>query len=254
MPTQFHPVFSKFSHQIKHCISNFNTSGTDFVRGQRNLIKLFEIEGIKMSFKSFKKPNLINKIVYRYFRKSKAKRSFENGCRLMEMQIGTPKPVAFFENFNVIGLNESYYICEHLENVFEFRALVQNKAFKNREEIIRQFIKFTFQMHQKGVEFLDHSQGNTLIKDNNNGTYSFYLVDLNRMKFHQTIDFQTRMNNLSHLTPQKEMIAIMSNEYAKLSGEDEDLIFENLWKLTSEFQFRYQRKKIIKKKLKFWKK
>jgi hypothetical protein len=50
------------------------------------------------------------------------------------------------------------------------------------------------------------------------------------------------------------MISIISNEYAKLSGEDEDLIFENLWKLTSEFQFRYQRKKIIKKKLKFWKK
>jgi hypothetical protein len=105
-------------------------------------------------------------------------------------------------------------------------------------------------MHQKGVEFLDHSQGNTLIKDNNNGIYLFYLVDLNRMKFHQTIDFQTRMNNLSHLTPQKEMISIISNEYAKLSGEDEDLIFENLWKLTSEFQFRYQTKKIIKKKIK----
>jgi predicted Zn-dependent peptidase len=117
-------------------------------------------------------------------------------------------------------------------------------------EIIKEFTKFTFQMHQKGVEFLDHSQGNTLIKDNNNGIYLFYLVDLNRMKFHQTIDFQTRMNNLSHLTPQKEMISIISNEYAKLSGEDEDLIFENLWKLTSEFQFRYQTKKIIKKKIK----
>ncbi len=254
MSAQFHPEFSKYSHQIKNCISNFNILGIDFVKGQRNSIKLFEIQGIQMSFKSFKKPNLINKIAYRYFRKSKAKRSFEYACKFMEMQIGTPKPVAFFENFDLFGLNESYYICEHLENVFEFRALVQNKAFKNREEIIRQFTKFTFQMHQKGVEFLDHSQGNTLIKDNNNGTYSFYLVDLNRMKFHQTIDFQTRMNNLSHLTPQKEMIAIMSNEYAKLSGEDEDLIFKTLWKLTSEFQFRYQRKKIIKKKLKFWKK
>jgi hypothetical protein len=109
-------------------------------------------------------------------------------------------------------------------------------------------------LHQNGVEFLDHSPGNTLIKDNNNGTYSFYLVDLNRMKFHQTIDFQTRIKNMSHLTPQKEMILIMSNEYAKLSGEREDLIFESLWKHTSEFQIRFHRKKRIKKKLKFWKK
>ena len=85
--------------------------------------------------------------------------------KLMKMQIGTPQPVAFFEHFDLVGLNESYYVCEHLENVFEFRAIVQNEDFTNREEIIRQFTRFTFQMHQNGVEFLDHSPGNTLIKD-----------------------------------------------------------------------------------------
>jgi hypothetical protein len=170
------------------------------------------------------------------------------------MKIGTPKPIAFFEFFDSIGLVESYYVCEHLENVFEFRTLVQDKSFKNREDIIRQFTKFTFELHQKGVEFLDHSPGNTLIKDHNNGIYSFYLVDLNRMKFHKTIDFNTRMKNLSHLTPQMEMISIMSNEYAKCSGEQEDIVFKTLWKLTSDFQYRFFQKKRIKKRLKFWKK
>jgi len=161
---------------------------------------------------------------------------------------------SFFENYDIIGLKDSYYACVHLESVFEFREIVQNKNFENRDEILRQFTKFTFDMHQKGVEFLDHSPGNTLIKDNNDGTYSFYLVDLNRMKFHESIDFQTRMNNLSHLTPQKEMIAIMSNVYAQLLGVNESLVFETMWKMTESFQFRYHRKKRIKKKLKFWKK
>jgi hypothetical protein len=138
--------------------------------------------------------------------------------------------------------------------VFEFREIVQNEAFINREEIIRQFIQFTFQMHQIGVEFLDHSPGNTLIRDNNNGNYTFYLVDLNRMKFHETIDFHTRMKNLSKITHKKDMIAMMSNEYAKLFGVNEVLVFDTMWKFTEDFQYRYYRKKRIKKRLKFWKK
>lgn len=246
--------FNSIKELILEHILQFNSSGKYFVQGQRNAIKLFEIDGITLNIKSFKKPNLVNKIAYRYFRKSKARRSFEYASKLMDLGIGTPKPIAYFENFDFIGLNDSYYVCEHLENVFEFRALVQNEDFNKRESIIRQFVEFSYQMHQKGVEFLDHSPGNTLIKDNNDGTYSFYLVDLNRMKFHESIDFQSRMKNLSHLTPQKEMIVIMANEYAKLSGEMEQNVFETLWKFTSDFQFRYHRKKRIKKKLKFWKK
>ena len=53
------------------------------------------------------------------------------------------------------------------------------------EIILRQFIRFSYLLHQKGIEFLDNSPGNTLIKKNEKGVYDFYLVDLNRMKFHQ---------------------------------------------------------------------
>lgn len=248
------PEFKKEELSIKNILDNFTVSGRVFDDRQRNQIRLFELNGKIVNVKSFKIPNSINKIIYRYFRKSKARRSFEFALKLIDLGIGTPKPIAYFENFDFIGLNDSYYVCEHLEDVFEFRSLVQNEDFNQRESIIRQFVGFSYEMHQKGVEFLDHSPGNTLIKDNNDGTYSFYLVDLNRMKFHESIDFQTRMKNLSHLTPQKDMIVTIANEYAKLSGEMEQNVFETLWKYTSDFQFRYHRKKRLKKKLKFWKK
>lgn len=236
------------------CIKNFSTTGRILEIGQRNSIKLFDIKGQTMNIKSFKIPNFINKIAYKYFRKSKARRSFEYATKLIEVGIGTPRPIAYFENYDLIGLNDSYYVCEHLESVFEFREVELNKDFQNREEIIRQFTKFTFDMHQKGIEFLDHSPGNTLIKNEGNGKYSFYLVDLNRMNFHQNIDFQTRMKNLSRLTSKKGIVAIMSDEYAKLSGEDKDLVFETMWKATQDFQYRFNRKKRIKRQLKFWKK
>ena len=250
-------INNKFEYILKNVtflIDNFLIEGKILVNGQRNTIKLFKVEDITLNIKSFKKPNLINKIAYRYFRKSKARRSFEFASKLMEMQIGTPNPVAFFENYDFIGLKESYYACEHLENVFEFREIVQNEAFENRDFIIREFTQFTFEMHEKGIEFLDHSPGNTLIRKNTDGSYSFFLVDLNRMKFHETLDFQTRMKNLSKITHKKDMIAVMSNEYAKLSGEDETIIFETMWGFTADFQYRFHRKKRLKKKLKFWKK
>lgn len=249
-----HNKFKDFQERIVFFIDHFLIEGKILVNGQRNIIKLFEFEEITLSIKSFKKPNLINKIVYRYFRKSKARRSFEFASKLMEMQIGTPQPVAFFENYDFIGLKDSYYVCEHLENVCEFREIVQNEAFENRDFIIRKFAQFTFEMHEKGIEFLDHSPGNTLIRKNNDGSYSFFLVDLNRMQFHETMNFQTRMKNLSKITHKKDMIAVMSNEYAKLSDDDENTVFETMWKLTSDFQYRFHRKKRIKKKLKFWKK
>ena len=249
-----HNKFKDLQERIVFLIDHFLIEGKILVNGQRNAIKLFEVEGITLNIKSFKRPNLFNKIVYRYFRKSKARRSFEFASKLMEMQIGTPQPVAFFENYDFVGLKESYYACEHLENVFEFREIVQNEAFENRDFIIRKFTQFTFEMHEKGIEFLDHSPGNTLIYKNTDGSYSFFLVDLNRMQFHETIDFKTRMKNLSKITHKKDMIEVMSNEYAKLSKGDETTIFETMWGLTADFQYRFHRKKRIKKKLKFWKK
>ena len=254
MRYHYHQNFSKYKTKVETFVTNFNISGKDFVIGNRNSIKLFELDGKTISIKSFKKPNIINKIAYKYFRKSKARRSFEYASKLIELQIGTPKPIAFYENYDLVGLLDSYYACEHLENVFEFRAIVQDENFENREEIIRQFTKFSAFMHEKGVEFLDHSPGNTLIKNNDNGIYSFYLVDLNRMKFHTAIDFSTRMKNLSKITHKKDMIATMSNEYAKILGIDEKKVFEYMWKFTEDFQFRFQRKKRIKRQLKFWKK
>jgi hypothetical protein len=232
----------------------FNTNSIEILQKGRNLIIKHKMEtGETINIKSFKIPNFINKIVYRYFRKTKARRSFEYATYLMENGIGTPQPIAYFENFDFIGLKDSYYVSEHLDCDLTFRELVQIPEFPENEFILRQFTQFCYQLHQKGIEFKDHSPGNTLIKKNEQGLYDFYLVDLNRMNFHEKMSFELRMKNLCRLTPKQEMIAVMSNEYAKVSGESEKLIFETLWKYTSEFQCRFFRKKRLKKKFLFWK-
>jgi len=248
------PSVKPNENKVLQSISNFKTTGKLFGDGKRNVIKLFELEGLTMNIKSFKTPNLINKIAYRYFRKSKARRSFEFATLLLEKEIGTPQPLAYLENYDWIGLKDSYYASEHLECDLTYRELVEIPSYPDHENILRQFTRFSYSLHQKGIEFKDHSPGNTLIKKNAEGQYDFFLVDLNRMSFHEKMSFDLRMKNLRRLTPLKEMVAVMSNEYAKLSGESESLIFETLWKYTADFQEKFYRKKRLKKKLKFWKK
>ena len=247
------PSFGLVKNQLVHFVDNFDLKGSLFGDGKRNKIKLYDIEGTQINIKSFKVPNLINKIAYKYFRKSKARRSFEYANILIQNKIGTPEPIAYFENSNFLGLKDSYYISEHLQCDLTFRELVQIPDFPENEIILRQFTRFCYDLHQKGIEFLDHSPGNTLIKKDENGKYEFFLVDLNRMEFHKSMSFEVRMKNLCRLTHKKEMVTIMSNEYAIVSGESEELINETLWKMTADFQYKFYRKKRLKKKLKFWK-
>jgi hypothetical protein len=245
--------FQNSQSNLSDFIENFGTKGKLFGDGKRNVIKLFELDGKAINIKSFKIPNLINKVAYKYFRKSKARRSFEYATILLEKGIGTPQPIAFLENFNWFGLKDSYYVSEHLQCDLTYRELVEIPDYPDHENILRQFTRFSYFLHQKGIEFKDHSPGNTLIKKNVEGEYEFFLVDLNRMEFHSSMPFELRMKNLCRLTPVKEMVEVMSNEYAKLSGESEEIIFETLWKYTSDFQEQFYRKKRLKKKLKFWK-
>ena len=60
----------------------------------------------------------------------------------------------------------------------------------------------------------------------------FYLVNLNRMNFHNSMSFNIRMKNFSRLTPQKEMIEIMGKEYAKLINKPEQEVIEEMWNKT----------------------
>ena len=247
------PLFSAFDAKIQECILTFQTSGTLFGNGDRNTIKLFDLNGQSINIKSFKIPNLINKIAYRYFRKSKARRSFEYATTLLEKGIGTPQPIAYLENYNWLGLTSSFYVSEHLVTELTFRELVEIPEYPENEIILRQFTQFCFDLHEKGIEFLDHSPGNTLIKKVGDQKYAFYLVDLNRMNFHTTMDFDMRMKNLSRLTPKKEMIAIMSEEYAKFYPQSKEIVFEKMWFFTQEFQQKFAKKQRLKKRLKFWK-
>lgn len=246
-----HKDFNVHSAFFDDIISNFDTKGEPFGNQDRNSLKLFELDGKIINVKSFRVPNVINQIAYRFFRKSKAQRSFEYANWLQSLEIGTPQPLAYYEFKTALLFKKSYYISEQQDCDLTYRELTTNFDYPDFENILRAFTRFTYKLHQKKVHFLDHSPGNTLIKKVGED-YQFFLVDLNRMEF-KTLDFETRIKNFSKLTIHKFMIEMMSDEYAKCSGEDYNKIFDLMWSSTQTFQNKYHRKRNLKRKLKFWK-
>ncbi|WP_029037821.1 lipopolysaccharide kinase InaA family protein [Salinimicrobium xinjiangense] len=244
--------FQNSKEEILELVRHFEEGGTLLGPGKRNKIKLFELQGITVNVKAFKMPNLINRIVYRFFRRSKAERSYTYAQKLLVKGIGTPRPIAYLEETGATTFRKSYYISEQLGYDLTYRELVQQADYPHHEEILRAFTRFTFRLHEEGVEFLDHSPGNTLIQLNS-GDYRFFLVDLNRMNF-KKLSLEERMRNFSRLTPRKDMVKVMASEYAKLISMPEELVFQKMWGYTSDFQRDFQRKKALKKKVKFWKK
>lgn len=240
-------------YELKNIIDNFETMGQDFVVGKRNKIKTFEYKERIINIKSFKIPIFINGLIYKFFRDSKAKRSYKNALILLENNIKTPKPIGYYEEFKGLFLKKSYYISEHFEPDLIFRDVFGNEDKYELEKILIGLANFTFQLHEKGIDFIDHSSGNTLIKKDENGIFQYYLVDLNRMNFHQKMSLKQRIFNMRKLAPSEYFLRIISKEYARLYNISEDIFFKLLIKENEKFQHKFYRKKEIKKKLIFWK-
>jgi len=251
MKFQIIEAYKANKDELFEIINNFDSNTDYVVRADRNSIKKVRFQGFMLNVKAFKIPNIVNQIAYRFFRQSKAERSFRFGQKLLELGVLTPKPIAYFEFYNTFSFRKSYYLSEQIDYELTFRELITCPTYVNHEEILRAFTRFTFKLHQSQVEFLDHSPGNTLIKKVN-GEYQFYLVDLNRMIF-KPLNFEMRMRNFARLSASEDMIKIMSDEYANCYNKSYEDVLKLMSFYSKKFREKNLRKREMKKRLKFWK-
>ena len=146
----------------------------------RNVLYRSIVNGTSVVVKEFKKPNPVNAYVYTTLRTSKAERSYRNAMRMSESGFLTPEPVAYGEVRNGLKLMSSCYICRELEGAKEMRNW---QDYPNASTLVPAFAHEIYRLHQAGVWHKDFSPGNILYKETAAGTYDFYYVDLNRMKF-----------------------------------------------------------------------
>jgi len=200
-------------------IKDYFKQNSNTIHKARNELKVIEYDNIQTVVKAFKIPNIINQIVYAYFRDSKAKKSYQNGIRLRALGLNTPEPIGYIEFYKKFLFKESFFIAKKYDYDFTIREPLRNKDLKNREEIIKKFVEFTFDLHKNNVYHKDFSAGNTLvsIKEDN---YEFSVVDINRMEF-KPIDLYTGLDNFAKLWLDDDDIKLIATTYAKLAKVDE---------------------------------
>lgn len=200
-------------------IKTYFSQNRDTIHKARNELKVIEFEGVKTVVKAFKVPNKLNQLVYAFFRDSKARKSFNNAMRLQELNINTPKPIGFVEFYRFSLFKESFFISEKLDYLFTIREPLRDLNFQDREEIIKKFVAFTYDLHQKEVLHKDYSAGNILVYKEDN-QYKYSVVDINRMQF-KPMSIEEGLDNFAKLWLDEDSLEIIAKEYAMLSGCDE---------------------------------
>ena len=202
-------------------IKDYFKNNSNTIHKARNELKVIEHKDIQTVVKAFKVPNIVNQIVYAYFRDSKAKKSYQNAIKLKELNINTPNPIGYIEFYRNFLFKESFFISEKVDYLFTIREPLRNVDLKDREEIIKKFVAFTYNLHKNRVYHKDYSAGNILVFKNEKDEYDFSLVDINRMEF-KPIDLELGLDNFAKLWLDSDNLQIIAKEYSLLVNVDEN--------------------------------
>ena len=210
------PDFQELSSFVHELPTVFETGGKVIYKG-RNELKEFDVEGKKLIVKSYQLPHLLNRIIYNFFRASKAKRSYSYALMLRKLGIGSPAPVGYYSTGSWLLFGRSYFVCLKSDCPYTYRDF-EKTVFPNQEQILRAIARTTAMLHENGLLHNDYSAGNILFRTLDEKV-EVEIIDLNRMRF-GNVGIEAGCKNFERLPGTHEMFAILAEEYAKARGFD----------------------------------
>ncbi|MCT4648129.1 MAG: lipopolysaccharide kinase InaA family protein [Carboxylicivirga sp.] len=235
---------SELGDFVEDVAYNFENGGYS-IKEARNKIKKFTVEGQNLCIKSFGKLTVFNRWMYSYFRKSKARRSFEYAQKLTGYGIDTPEPIAYVEIYNGWHfLLNSYYICRYESFDYSLSEVLAGDV-EDKQLIIRGFVNLVANgLHPNGVYHKDFNGSNVLVQKTGYKRYRYQLVDLNRIAFKQSINKHKALQNMQQISANPSYLTELARHYASLKNIDEDdTIYELiLVKALKRFKRRYTKR------------
>lgn len=186
----------------------------------RNIVYSVNDNGDDINIKAFRTPAFPNDFVYTTLRQSKARRSYENALRLLEMGINTPRPLSYVEVKDGCRLTRSYYMSQQMDQLETVRDW---DRFPFKDQLLDEMSAFMKELMDKQIFHRDFSPGNILFERNPDGSFKFYLVDLNRMEFGVT-DRSKMMRMFRAITTIPEQNRELALHFARVNGLDTDQI------------------------------
>ncbi len=232
------PRFAHFTPFVDSITEEFEKGGKTIYQ-ERNIIKVFEVDGTLINVKRFKVPIFINRIAYTFFRPSKATRSFNYAEILFKKGIYTPEPIATILIYRNGLLHQSYFISLQVpydQDMYQFGT----KPLQGNEHIIKAFTIYTAKLHTQEVYHFDYSPGNILFRETSDGI-EFCLVDINRMRF-GPVSLEKGCANFARLWGQDDMFHFIAREYALARHADVEQCTKWVFYYRRKFWKRYTKK------------
>lgn len=178
-----HPDYKHLKHEFKRIVLKDYVPEHVFCN-KRNVVEKINIMGKELVVKKYKRPTLANCFIYTFFRKTKARRAYENALRLLERGIKTPFPLAYIEIKKHGFFHTGYLITEYMPYQTLSELNIEEIDNEERKRLGNDLISFTISLQEKRVLPLDYNPGNIFyIRNNHTGHYDFALTDINRMRF-----------------------------------------------------------------------
>lgn len=233
------PAFADVSSdEIVEFIVN-PTDCRDIYNG-RNTLWAATFRGQSVVVKQFRS-DIKSRIVYALF-SSKASRSLHNAVEISRRGIDTPAPVASAEwRGKCHGLLKSYYICE------ETSTIDLAEAFERYgREAVESFASFVAELHKKGIRHDDLNNTNVRVTRNADGTLTFSLIDLNRMKLYNgPVPLARCFRNMCRFSRPDENFKIFLKEYLRVRK-----LPEHYYDAALAVKLRHEKRVTRKKRLK----
>lgn len=204
---------------IQHLPETFEREGV-FLYAGRNVIKSFILNDPdpvlqQLVVKRYKHPNPVQRIVYSFFRDTKAARAFRNATELYRRGIATPLEIAYVEQQKG-GLFEYGYYISSYDGAPPISVRLTETAEFDRI-MAANFAAFAAELHEKGILHHDLNSTNVLYHPEN-GHYRFSVIDINRMNFKAEGSCPSPaecLENLTRFTGKMDLFEYVARCYAE---------------------------------------
>lgn len=184
----------------------------------RNTIRAFDTRDGRYVVKKYRRPGLFNRIVYTFFRKSKACRAYEHALRLRVLGIDSPEPLAWAETRHRGLLEDAWFVCRYTDYIPLCDA-TRRFPEPDTRPLLTAFARFAALLHEKGVLHEDFNHSNILYRiDPQSGEYRFQLIDVNRMKFRRHVGERVSIINLRRLSCPGAAYLFILEAYSEARG------------------------------------
>lgn len=235
MKVVIHPAYKHLTSFIYDLPRFFESEGTLLYKG-RNVVKQYQVDGINLVVKKYKHPNIIQRIAYTYFKRSKTARAYDYAALLREKGIDTPHEVAYIETFKKGLFTTGYFISLYYSypptsvqlDVEEFNLKFSNPLLGNvattypadetkgfNYPLADRLAAYFVELHTKGILHGDLNLSNILYYTEENGSYHFCVIDTNRSIFKQPTPDEC-LENLKRTTHRRDVLIYLVSRYAEL--------------------------------------